>query len=152
MYIREVDRDIIMQETAELERSNCMECSKTPYILWKSAVGDCPTLRGVCADRRHAAHEGCAELRAGSTRGGAGWGHTHTAVRHVSPILTAVDESLNAHAAALCSAIIISVCHTRVGPQTMRTELGAKQHWTRDFRAGIITRDNNPCLRGTPWR
>jgi putative transposase len=40
----------------------------------------------------------------------------------------------------------------RVGLQTMCTELGAKQHWTRNFRAEIIARDNNPCLRGTPWR
>jgi hypothetical protein len=37
MYMREVDRDIIRQETPELEHSTGMECGKTPYILWKSA-------------------------------------------------------------------------------------------------------------------
>ena len=26
--------------------------------------------------------------------------------------------------------------------------LGAKQRWTKDFRAGIIVRDKNPSLRG----
>jgi hypothetical protein len=39
---------------------------------------------------------------------------------------------------ARCSAIIGSLRHTQIGPQTMRTVLGAKQRWTRDFRAGII--------------
>lgn len=51
----------------------------------------------------------------------------------------------------LCSAIIVSRRRKRVGVQPTRTELGAKQHWTRDVRAGIIARDNNPYLRGTPW-
>jgi site-specific recombinase XerD len=55
------------------------------------------------------------------------------------------------NAGALCSAIIVSLRCKRVGVQPTRTELGAKQHWTRDFRAGIIARDNNPYLRGTPW-
>jgi hypothetical protein len=49
MYIREVDRDIIMQETPELEHSNCMECGKTPYILWKSAQWGTILLCGECA-------------------------------------------------------------------------------------------------------
>jgi hypothetical protein len=52
----------------------------------------------------------------------------------------------------LCSAIIGSLRRKRVGVQTTRTELGAKQRWTKDLRAGIIARDNNPYLRGTPWR
>jgi hypothetical protein len=37
MYMREVDRDIIRQETPELEYSTGMECGKTLYSLWKSA-------------------------------------------------------------------------------------------------------------------
>jgi hypothetical protein len=37
MYMREVDRDIIRQETPELEHTTGIECGKTPYILWKSA-------------------------------------------------------------------------------------------------------------------
>jgi hypothetical protein len=53
--------------------------------------------------------------------------------------------------AGLCSAIVGCLHRKRVGAQTTRTELGAKQHWTLDFRAGIIARDNNPSLRGTPW-
>jgi hypothetical protein len=54
--------------------------------------------------------------------------------------------------AILRSTIILSLRRKRVGVQTTWTELDAKQHWTRDFRAGIIARDNNPYLRGTPWR
>lgn len=49
MYIREVDREIIMRETPELERSNCMECGKSPYILWKSAQWGTILLCGECA-------------------------------------------------------------------------------------------------------
>ena len=49
MYIREEDRDIIMGETPELERSNCMECGKTPHILWKSAQWGAMLLCGECA-------------------------------------------------------------------------------------------------------
>jgi hypothetical protein len=52
----------------------------------------------------------------------------------------------------VCSAIIGSLCRKRVGVQATRMERGAKQHWTRDVRAGIIARDNNSYLRGTPWR
>ncbi len=37
MYIREADRAIIMHETPELEGSTCMDCGKTPYILWNPA-------------------------------------------------------------------------------------------------------------------
>jgi hypothetical protein len=37
MYIREADRAIIMKETPDLEGSTCMECGKTPHILWKPA-------------------------------------------------------------------------------------------------------------------
>jgi hypothetical protein len=62
---------------------------------------------------------------------------------HLSPHRTA--------AAVLCSAIIGSLYCKRAGAQTTRTALGAKQHWTLDFRAGIIARDTNPSLRGTPW-
>jgi hypothetical protein len=49
MYIREVDRDIIMQETPELERSSCMECGKTPHILWKPAQWGAILFCGECA-------------------------------------------------------------------------------------------------------
>lgn len=49
MYIREVDRDIIMQETPELERSTCMECGKSPYILWKSTQWGAVLLCGAWA-------------------------------------------------------------------------------------------------------
>jgi hypothetical protein len=49
MYIQEGDRDIIMQETPELEHSNCMECGKTPYILWKSTQWGAVLLCGECA-------------------------------------------------------------------------------------------------------
>jgi putative transposase len=48
----------------------------------------------------------------------------------------------------MCSAIIGSLRRKRVGVQTMRAELGAKQYWTRDIPAGIIARDNNPYCRG----
>jgi hypothetical protein len=51
---------------------------------------------------------------------------------------------------ALSSAIIGSLHCRRVGAQTLRTELGVKQHWTLDFRAGIIARDNTPSRRGIP--
>ena len=49
MYIRDVDRDIIMQETPELERYSCMECGKTPYILWNPAQWEAILLCGECA-------------------------------------------------------------------------------------------------------
>jgi hypothetical protein len=49
MYIRDVDRDIIMQETPELEHSSCMECGKTPYILWNPAKWGGILLCGECA-------------------------------------------------------------------------------------------------------
>ena len=49
MYIREVDRAIIMQETPELERSTCMECGKAPFILWKPAQWGTILLCGECA-------------------------------------------------------------------------------------------------------
>jgi hypothetical protein len=49
MYIREADRDIITRETPELERTSCMECGKTPYILWKSAQWGVILLCGECA-------------------------------------------------------------------------------------------------------
>jgi len=39
MYIRDGDRDIIMQETPELERYSCMECGKTPDIRWNPNSG-----------------------------------------------------------------------------------------------------------------
>jgi hypothetical protein len=52
----------------------------------------------------------------------------------------------------VCSAIIVSLCCKRVGAQPTCTELGAKQHWTRDCRARIIVEHNNPYLGGTPWR
>jgi hypothetical protein len=38
-----------MRETPELERSTCMECDKTPYILWKSAQWGTILLCGACA-------------------------------------------------------------------------------------------------------
>jgi transcription elongation factor Elf1 len=49
MYIRQEDREIIMRETPELERSNCMECGKTPHILWKPARWGAILLCGECA-------------------------------------------------------------------------------------------------------
>jgi hypothetical protein len=49
MYIREADRPIIMHETPELERSTCMECGKTPYILWNPAHWGAILLCGECA-------------------------------------------------------------------------------------------------------
>ena len=49
MYIREVDRDIIMEETPELEHATCMECGQMPYILWKSAQWWAVLLCGACA-------------------------------------------------------------------------------------------------------
>jgi hypothetical protein len=49
MYIHEADRDMIMQETPELERYSCMECSKTPYILWNPAQWGAMLLCGECA-------------------------------------------------------------------------------------------------------
>jgi hypothetical protein len=49
MYIREADRTIIMQETPELEGSTCMECGKTPYVLWKPAQWGAILLCGECA-------------------------------------------------------------------------------------------------------
>jgi transcription elongation factor Elf1 len=49
MYIREADRDIITRETPELERTSCMECGETPYILWKSAQWGVILLCGECA-------------------------------------------------------------------------------------------------------
>jgi hypothetical protein len=49
MYIREVDRDIIMQETPELEHYSCMECGKMPYILWNPPQWGAILLCGECA-------------------------------------------------------------------------------------------------------
>jgi hypothetical protein len=49
MYIREADRAIIMHETPELEGSTCMECGKTPYILWNPAKWGAILLCGECA-------------------------------------------------------------------------------------------------------
>ena len=49
MYIRETDRDIIMQETPELEHHTCMECGKTPYILWNPPRWGAILLCGECA-------------------------------------------------------------------------------------------------------
>jgi transcription elongation factor Elf1 len=49
MYIHEVDRTIIIQETPELERATCMECGKTPYVLWKPAQWGTILLCGECA-------------------------------------------------------------------------------------------------------
>jgi hypothetical protein len=49
MYIREADRAIIMHETPELEGSTCMDCGKTPYILWNPAKWGAILLCGECA-------------------------------------------------------------------------------------------------------
>ncbi len=52
----------------------------------------------------------------------------------------------------VCSAIIGCLYHKRVGAQATRMELGVKQHWTMNFRAGIIVGHNNLGLGGIPWR
>lgn len=49
MYIREADRAVILQKTPEVERSICMECGKTPHILWKPAQWGAILLCGECA-------------------------------------------------------------------------------------------------------
>lgn len=69
--------------------------------------------------------------------------------REAALIMQRIAGQANAN---LYSAIIGSLCRKRVGVQPTRTEVGAKQHWTGDSRAGIIARDNNPYLRRTPWR
>jgi hypothetical protein len=74
-----------MRETPELERSTCMECDKTPYILWKSAQWGTILLCGVCAQIVATQLMKDVQLGAGSPRGGESWGHTHTAVSHVPP-------------------------------------------------------------------
>jgi hypothetical protein len=43
-----------------------------------------------------------------------------------------------------CAPQLLYLRHPWVGPQTTRTELYAKQRWTRDFPAGIIARDHPP--------
>jgi len=49
MYIREADRAVILQKTPEVERSICMECGKTPHILWEPAQWGAILLCGECA-------------------------------------------------------------------------------------------------------
>ncbi|MBI4639065.1 MAG: hypothetical protein HY731_00115 [Candidatus Tectomicrobia bacterium] len=49
MYIREVDRPIIVKATPEVDHSTCMECGKLPYIFWNSSQWGTILLCGECA-------------------------------------------------------------------------------------------------------
>jgi hypothetical protein len=78
-------------------------------------VGRCQWRRGVT----------CAAGRPPDGSGGTAWQH---------PAFRRPRQRMSI--ARLCSAIIGLLCK-RAGAQITRTALGAKQHWTFDFRVGI---------------
>lgn len=49
MYIDNKSKDIIFNETPELEKDICMECGKEPVIIWKPATWGTILLCGECA-------------------------------------------------------------------------------------------------------